>query len=51
MTLVQLFDPEYCNKIKCEMIWNGTNNMQTCYGIPEECEANKKHGYPKVIEP
>ena len=47
---IQLFDAEYCNKIRCGLLWLGTNNFHVCYGCPETCKENNKHGYPKEVK-
>jgi len=48
MTMFKLFDSEYCEKIECPRYsyWFGG----ICYGMPEECKKNKKHGYPKEVK-
>jgi len=48
-TLIQLFDEKKCMESGCSLIWVN-RNIATCYGIPEECEFNRKNGYPKEVD-
>ena len=50
MTTIQNFDTEYCIKIRCGLLWLGSNNLHVCYGNPETCKENNKHGYPKEVK-
>ena len=43
--LIQLFNPELCREAKCKYL-----RFDACFNLPEECEKNKKWGYPKVIQ-
>ena len=48
MTTIKLFDSEYCESIDCPRYsyWFGG----ICYGMPENCKKNNKHGYPKEVK-
>lgn len=49
MVLIRNFDEAYCTKIKCDRIWIH-NGIAVCYGLPEECKKNIRHGYPKEVK-
>ena len=49
MTWIKKFDSDYCKSIECDKLWIH-NKIAVCYGLPESCTINIKHGYPKEVK-
>ena len=49
LKVTQLFDDKKCMESGCGNIWV-CRGISTCYGIPEECEFNRKNGFPKEVD-
>ena len=48
-TVIKQFDERKCMESGCTKIFVN-RNIPACFGIPEECEFNKKNGYPKEVD-
>ena len=49
MTTIQNFNPKKCKSVKCPRFRVFGNGIEACFGKAEDCEQNKKWGYPKEI--
>jgi hypothetical protein len=47
--LIKRFDERICLKNNCPYMSNYTK-LPACFGNPNDCEINKKAGYPKEVE-
>lgn len=48
MNTIQNFDEDVCIKAKC-IYYTQIGGNPACFSIPEECDINKKAGFPKKI--